>query len=113
MRRHNKRKQGCTFSVPSKTKRGVASQYHVICLELRARSSSAFFKTPLACYNRREMTLQELATKKILLLGFAREGRDTLLFLRKKFPKKVIGIADQNPNAFEGKRGKVKLYLGK
>src|SRR3989338_5777248 len=58
------------------------------------------------------MILKELATKKVLLLGFAREGRDTLLFLRKKFPKKVIGIADQNPNAFEGKRGKVKLYLG-
>src|SRR3989338_5810132 len=59
------------------------------------------------------MILKELATKKVLLLGFAREGRDTLLFLRKKFPKKVIGIADQNPNAFEGKKDKVKLYLGK
>lgn len=41
------------------------------------------------------MTLQELATKKILILGFAREGKDTLLFLRKKFPGKKIGIADQ------------------
>jgi UDP-N-acetylmuramoylalanine-D-glutamate ligase len=59
------------------------------------------------------MTLQELTAKKILLLGFAREGRDTLLFLRKKFPKKVIGIADQNLNAFKGRKDKVKLYLGK
>lgn len=59
------------------------------------------------------MTLQELATKKILILGFAREGKDTLLFLRKKFPKKIIGIADQNPHAFQGKKNGVKLYLGK
>jgi UDP-N-acetylmuramoylalanine--D-glutamate ligase len=59
------------------------------------------------------MTLQELATKKVLLLGFAREGRDTLSFLRKKFPKKVIGIADQNPNVFEGKKNRIRLHLGK
>ncbi len=63
------------------------------------------------------MTLQELATKKVLLLGFAREGRDTLLFLRKKFPKKVIGIADQNPDAvasiIHGRRKLMSLHLGK
>ena len=50
------------------------------------------------------MTLEELAKKKILLLGFTREGRDTLLFLRKKFPKKVIGIADQNKHVFRGRK---------
>jgi UDP-N-acetylmuramoyl-L-alanine---L-glutamate ligase len=63
------------------------------------------------------MTLQELETKKVLLLGFAREGRDTLLFLRKKFPKKVIGIADQNPDAvtsiIHGRRKLMSLHLGK
>ena len=61
------------------------------------------------------MTLQELATKKVLLLGFAREGRDTLLFLRKKFPKKVIGIADQKELSFNfgSSRNKVKVHAGK
>lgn len=41
------------------------------------------------------MLLKKLKDKKILILGFAREGRDTLLFLRKKFPGKSIGVADQ------------------
>lgn len=44
------------------------------------------------------MKLQNLENKKILILGFGREGKDTLLFLRKKFPRQVFGIADQNPS---------------
>lgn len=36
-----------------------------------------------------------LKDKKILILGFGREGQDTLKFLKKLFPKKKIGIADQ------------------
>jgi UDP-N-acetylmuramoylalanine--D-glutamate ligase len=39
--------------------------------------------------------LEELKDKKILILGFGREGKDTLLFLKKLFPKKKIGVADQ------------------
>jgi len=39
--------------------------------------------------------LEELKGKQVLILGFGREGRDTLSFLRKHFPKKTIGIADQ------------------
>jgi len=39
--------------------------------------------------------LEKLKNKKILILGFGREGRDTLLFLKRIFPKKVFGIADQ------------------
>jgi len=39
--------------------------------------------------------LEKLKDKKILILGFGREGRDTLLFLRKIFPKKVLRVADQ------------------
>src|SRR3989344_3638534 len=35
--------------------------------------------------------------KKILILGFGREGLETLKFLRIMFPNKVIGIADQLP----------------
>ena len=38
---------------------------------------------------------EELKNKKILILGFGREGQDTFKFLRKLFPKKEIGIADQ------------------
>lgn len=39
--------------------------------------------------------LKYLRDKRILILGFGREGRDTLRFLKKLFPKKKIGIADQ------------------
>ena len=41
------------------------------------------------------MLINGLENKKILILGFGREGRDTFKFLRKLFPKKKIGIADQ------------------
>src|SRR3989344_4871697 len=41
------------------------------------------------------MLINGLENKKILILGFGREGRDTFRFLRKLFPKKKIGIADQ------------------
>ncbi|MFH1820387.1 MAG: UDP-N-acetylmuramoyl-L-alanine--D-glutamate ligase [Candidatus Nealsonbacteria bacterium] len=38
--------------------------------------------------------LEELKDKKILILGFGREGQDAFLFLKRLFPKKIIGIAD-------------------
>ena len=41
------------------------------------------------------MKLDELRDKKILILGFGREGQDTFKFLRRLFPKKEICIADQ------------------
>lgn len=41
------------------------------------------------------MKLAELTDKKIIILGFGREGRDTLKFLKKSFPRKKIDIADQ------------------
>ncbi len=37
-----------------------------------------------------------LQNKKILLLGFGKEGRSTYQFLRKHFPDQVIGIYDKN-----------------
>jgi len=40
------------------------------------------------------MKLDELKNKKILILGFGREGKDTFKFLKKLFPKKKIAIAD-------------------
>ncbi len=41
----------------------------------------------------------QLATaNKVLILGFAREGKSTYQYLRQKFPKIQISIADQNVN---------------
>ena len=58
------------------------------------------------------MRIEELKDKKILILGFGREGRDTLSFLRKHFPKQEFGIADQKASLEIHGRG-VKLHLGK
>src|SRR3989344_6837125 len=41
------------------------------------------------------MKLNQLKDKKILILGFGREGQDTFKFLKKLFPRKKIDIADQ------------------
>jgi UDP-N-acetylmuramoylalanine--D-glutamate ligase len=41
------------------------------------------------------INLNEFKDKRILILGFAREGQDTLRFLRQLFPKQVFGVADQ------------------
>jgi UDP-N-acetylmuramoylalanine--D-glutamate ligase len=61
------------------------------------------------------MKLENLKERKILILGFGREGKGTFLFLRKIFPKKTIGIADQNPRlkVENAKLKKVKWHLGK
>jgi len=58
------------------------------------------------------MKLNELKNKKILILGFGREGIDTFLFLRKIFPNKVFGIADKSEKI---KKPDIQtmLYLGK
>ncbi|MBI4138477.1 MAG: UDP-N-acetylmuramoyl-L-alanine--D-glutamate ligase [Candidatus Wildermuthbacteria bacterium] len=44
------------------------------------------------------MDIKDIKDKKILILGFGREGRDTFLFLRKMFPGKIFGIADKSPD---------------
>ena len=41
------------------------------------------------------MRFEELKNKRILILGFGREGIDTLKFLRKVFPKKILGVGDK------------------
>lgn len=44
------------------------------------------------------MKLEELKNKKVLILGFGREGQDTLKFLKKAFPKKKVAVADARFN---------------
>src|SRR2546427_2777064 len=41
------------------------------------------------------MTLDELGKKSILILGFGTEGQATYEFVRKRWPEKLISIADQ------------------
>lgn len=41
------------------------------------------------------MEIEGLTDKKILILGLGKEGTSTLRYIRKKFPKKLIGLADQ------------------
>ena len=55
------------------------------------------------------MELKDLKNKKILILGFGREGKDTFLFLKKLFPGKKIGIADEDTKI----KAKADLFLGK
>jgi UDP-N-acetylmuramoyl-L-alanine---L-glutamate ligase len=42
------------------------------------------------------MKIQRLKDKKILILGFGREGQSSLRFIRKYYPKQIIGVVDQN-----------------
>lgn len=58
------------------------------------------------------MELKELKNKKILILGFGKEGKDNYLGLRKLFPNKVLGVADRVK--FLIKKDKfLKLHFGK
>ena len=67
------------------------------------------------------MKINQLKAKTILILGLGREGRDSYLFLRKKFPKKSLSLADKldlkefdkNFQKILKKAKNIKLYLGK
>lgn len=43
------------------------------------------------------MKLNELARKRVLILGLGREGLETYRFLRAEFPHQVLGLADRLP----------------
>jgi UDP-N-acetylmuramoylalanine--D-glutamate ligase len=62
------------------------------------------------------MKVENLKNKKILILGFGKEGKDTLNFLSKVFPDKTFGVADKDKNCklkIENlKLKKVKLHFG-
>lgn len=60
------------------------------------------------------MKLSELKDKKVLVLGLGREGMDNLKFLRKMFPKKILGIADKNSKLKnqKSKLKKVRWHFG-
>jgi len=59
------------------------------------------------------MKIEDLKNKKILILGFGKEGKDTLKFLKKFFPEKKIGIADKDEKVKDPKIKNVKWHLGK
>jgi len=67
------------------------------------------------------MKILEFKDKKILILGFGREGQSSLRYLRKYYPKQTIGVADQNSLAEFGptertvikKDKNLELHLGK
>jgi UDP-N-acetylmuramoylalanine--D-glutamate ligase len=66
------------------------------------------------------MTINSLEKKKVLILGIGREGADSFVFLRKKFPKKKLFVADKKEfKDFDFKKKKllkdknVELFLGK
>ena len=47
-----------------------------------------------------DLILNRLSGKRILILGFGREGKSTLRFLNKYMPEAVVAVADKN--AMEG-----------
>jgi len=57
----------------------------------------------------------EWAPKRILILGFGREGVDNFKFLRKIFPSKILGVGDRNKNVKYQMSNvkKIKWHLGK
>jgi UDP-N-acetylmuramoylalanine--D-glutamate ligase len=80
-----------------------------------------FFIKSKNCDILNKVRLNLLKTKKVLILGLGREGESSFKFLRKQFPKKTIGLADQlsfnelpsNIKKLIKKDKNIKLYLGK
>ena len=58
------------------------------------------------------MKIDFLKDKKILILGFGKEGKDTFKFLRKIFPKKPLGIGDRlEPAKFNKSNRKILSHI--
>ncbi len=58
----------------------------------------------------KNILMEKLAKKSILILGMGREGRSTLNFLRKHFPDKQIAIADEKEVEIENQDRLVKFF---
>lgn len=55
---------------------------------------------------------KRLRGKRILILGFGREGKSSLAFIKKFLPHAEVGIADKNESAFKDLQTDAKLYFG-
>ena len=58
-----------------------------------------------------------LAERKLLILGFGREGQSTYRYIRRNFPDLPVGIADQDPELLKKTAEKldeqgISIYLG-
>jgi UDP-N-acetylmuramoylalanine--D-glutamate ligase len=56
--------------------------------------------------------LEYLKNRKILILGFGKEGRDSFRFLRKLFPTKVLGVGDRQKK-IKNQKSKIKNLIEK
>ncbi len=63
-------------------------------------------------WKKKKVDWQLLEKSNILVLGYGKEGKETLSFLRDKFPKKVIGIADERDNIVVND-ARVRTHFGK
>ena len=61
------------------------------------------------------MILEGLKNKKVLILGLGKEGIDTLKFLRRLFPKKILGVGDKRESVKRqiSNQKKIEWHLGK
>ena len=50
---------------------------------------------------------KRLRGKRILILGFGREGKSSLAFIQKFLPHAVVGVADKNAEAMKDLGGDV------
>lgn len=55
---------------------------------------------------------KRLRGKRILILGFGREGKSSLAFIQKFLPHAVVGVADMNSEAMKDLGGDVAVYSG-
>ena len=55
---------------------------------------------------------KRLRGKRILILGFGREGKSSLAFIKKFMPHAVVGVADKNAEAMKDVGDGVAVYSG-
>ena len=55
---------------------------------------------------------KRLRGKRILILGFGREGKSSLTFIKKYLPHAIVGVADKNAEALKDLGDEVATYSG-